>query len=212
MFMLFAMGLMSRKYGLLFVAALLLVMAPLVMPPEVIDRVNYTFTGPETNEVTIFGFITLHPDSSTMERIHVWKKVAFSFIRSPFIGYGLTYQQILDSQFARLLVEVGAIGSALFIWILIRIFKCAWYVLHHATSWMHRALALGYLAAFIGVIVHSLGAITFYIVRIMEPFWFFTALVVYLYLYTKNREESGELAAAVSPAKAPPRRKHRVSS
>jgi len=39
-------------------------------------------------------------------------------------------------------------------------------------------LALGHLGALVGLLIHSLGANTFIIVRIMEPFWFLTALVV----------------------------------
>jgi energy-converting hydrogenase Eha subunit B len=49
----------------------------------------------------------------------------------------------------------------------------------------------------VGILVHGFGAITLYIVRIMEPFWFVTGLVVSLYLIKvqeagKMREESLE--------------------
>jgi hypothetical protein len=37
---------------------------------------------------------------------------------------------------------------------------------------------VGYLAGLVGLLVHSVGANTFIIVRIMEPFWFLTALIV----------------------------------
>jgi hypothetical protein len=37
---------------------------------------------------------------------------------------------------------------------------------------------MGYLAGFIGLLYHGIGANTFIIVRIMEPFWFVTAMVV----------------------------------
>lgn len=36
----------------------------------------------------------------------------------------------------------------------------------------------GFLAGFIGLLVHSIGANTFIIVRIMEPFWFVLGMVV----------------------------------
>jgi hypothetical protein len=39
---------------------------------------------------------------------------------------------------------------------------------------------MGYLAGFAGLLTHGIGANTFIIVRIMEPFWFFTAIVVML--------------------------------
>jgi hypothetical protein len=37
---------------------------------------------------------------------------------------------------------------------------------------------MGYLSGFIGLLVHAFGANTFIIVRIMEPFWFMTGMVV----------------------------------
>ena len=40
-----------------------------------------------------------------------------------------------------------------------------------------RGLTLGFLAGFIGLLVHSFAAGTFIIVRIMEPFWFLAAVV-----------------------------------
>jgi hypothetical protein len=43
---------------------------------------------------------------------------------------------------------------------------------------LHKGLSMGFLAGFIGLLFHSIGANTFIIVRIMEPFWFVLAMVV----------------------------------
>lgn len=43
-----------------------------------------------------------------------------------------------------------------------------------------RGLALGFVAGTVGLIVHAVGANTFIIVPIMEPFWFFAGIVVAL--------------------------------
>jgi hypothetical protein len=43
-------------------------------------------------------------------------------------------------------------------------------------------MTLGYMAALLGIIIHGNGAITLYVVRIMEPFWFMTGIVVSLYM------------------------------
>jgi len=199
--MLIGMGLVSRKYVLIYAVAAILVLAPLALPDEVINRINYTFSGPESNEVSILGLFSLNIDSSTLERFYIWKKVGFKFLRSPLWGYGLTAEQILDSQFARLLVEVGGIGTALFIWILVRIFRCVWYLFKHSEFWFYRALALGYLAGYVGILVHSFGTITFYVVRIMEPFWFLTGIMVYLYLAEKARQDAAQAKAAAEATK-----------
>lgn len=188
LFMLVCMGVVSRRYILIYAVAAMLVLAPLALPQDVIDRVNYTFTGPPGSEISFFGLFSINVDTSTRERIDIWQKVGYLFIRSPLWGYGLTKEHILDSQFARLLVEVGAVGVGLFIWILFRMLRCAWYVFRKSRSWFYQALALGYLAAYGGILVHSFGTITFYIVRIMEPFWFFTGILIYIYLLEKSRE------------------------
>jgi hypothetical protein len=39
-------------------------------------------------------------------------------------------------------------------------------------------LSLGYLAGFTAMLTHSIGANSFIIVRIMEPFWFLTAMII----------------------------------
>jgi 2-oxoglutarate ferredoxin oxidoreductase subunit alpha len=44
----------------------------------------------------------------------------------------------------------------------------------------NQALALGFVAGTVGLLGHAIGANTFIIVRIMEPFWFFAAVVVAL--------------------------------
>ena len=43
-----------------------------------------------------------------------------------------------------------------------------------------KGLALGFLAGFVGLLLHAFSANTFIIVRIMEPFWFLAAIVVML--------------------------------
>jgi len=42
---------------------------------------------------------------------------------------------------------------------------------------LYKGLAMGFLAGFIGLLVHAVGANTFIIVRIMEPFWFVLGMV-----------------------------------
>jgi len=46
---------------------------------------------------------------------------------------------------------------------------------------------MGFPAGFIGLLVHSIGANTFIIVRIMEPFWFVAGMVAMIpELETRN--------------------------
>jgi hypothetical protein len=43
-----------------------------------------------------------------------------------------------------------------------------------------KGLAIGFVAGYIGLLFHAIGANTFIIVRIMEPFWFFTGIIAVL--------------------------------
>ena len=43
-----------------------------------------------------------------------------------------------------------------------------------------RGLSVGLIAGLAGLLVHALAANTFIIVRIMEPFWFLTGIVIAL--------------------------------
>jgi len=45
---------------------------------------------------------------------------------------------------------------------------------------LSKGLIMGYMVGFVGLLVHAIGSNTFVIIRIAEPFWFFTAIVVKL--------------------------------
>ncbi|GAI53875.1 unnamed protein product, partial [marine sediment metagenome] len=53
---------------------------------------------------------------------------------------------------------------------------------------LYKGLSLGFIAGFIGLAIHALTANTFIILRIMEPFWFITAII--MMLPTLEEEES----------------------
>ena len=44
----------------------------------------------------------------------------------------------------------------------------------------YRGLITGFIAGFVGLVVHAIGVNTFIIVRIMEPFWFFVGIITVL--------------------------------
>jgi hypothetical protein len=57
---------------------------------------------------------------------------------------------------------------------------------------LHKGLAGGFLAGFVGLLFHAIGANTFIIVRIMEPFWFIAAMVIMLPEIEKNENQVPE--------------------
>jgi O-antigen ligase len=86
----------------------------------------------------------------------------------------------MDAQYARTLVGSGALGFAAFaalLWAVLRSGLASYRQLRDPDG---RGLALGFVAGVVGLVFHAVGANTFIIVRIMEPFWFFAGVVIAL--------------------------------
>jgi O-Antigen ligase len=177
-----AMALLSRRRRLMIVGLIvMLVASPLVMtlfPDSVMKRVRYTFE-PERGQPTVrVGAVGLDP--STSARLISVKQAFEGFTHRPIFGYGVTGFAFMDQQFARTLVETGIVGLATFLALVWALLKAGVTSYRSLTVPEERGLALGFVAGTVGLLGHALGANTFIIVRIMEPFWFFAAIVVAL--------------------------------
>jgi hypothetical protein len=158
---------------LLFIAALL----PMIAPQAAKERVSYTFTQRyHPGQHVEVGNVRL--DTSTSVRLRSWKAAVQDFPRHPVLGFGVTGYSFLDAQFPRILLETGLVGLIAFLLVLWAIFKQGIIVFGQVHDPFHRGISMGFLAGFIGLLVHSIGANTFIIVRIMEPFWFVAGMVV----------------------------------
>jgi O-antigen ligase len=177
--MLLTLVLLSRRRLLLMsLLGALMILGPLAFPKQVVDRFNYTF-----HEKTDRGSYTLagsRLDLSTSARFDSWKQGLTGWTKSPFFGYGVTGFAFMDAQYMRVLVETGLIGLIAFLWLFWRTLRVAWDAHRRFIGTRIEGLTLGYLAGFAAMVTHSLGANTFIIVRIMEPFWFMTGIIVAL--------------------------------
>jgi O-antigen ligase len=72
------------------------------------------------------------------------------------------------------------LGLFTFFYLIVVIFRRTRDIYKEASDPFEKGLTMGFLAAFIGLLFHAIGANTFIIVRIMEPFWFMTAMVMIL--------------------------------
>jgi len=158
---------------LLFIALLL----PLVAPQKVKDRITYTFTQRfHPGQHVQIGDIRL--DTSTSARLVSWKDALKAYVKHPILGFGVTGYGFIDAQYPRVLVETGIVGMITFILLMWAIFRQGNMVFWATSDTLHKGLSMGFLAGFIGLLFHSIGANTFIIVRIMEPFWFVLGMVV----------------------------------
>ena len=201
-----ALGLMTRKYYVVLVVALVLSLSSVLMPAEVKDRVNYTFQRGTGEPIVIAGRHTgLQVDKSTYERIYVWQKVRYNLRVWPWLGGGVAWQSVLDSHYARVAIETGLLGLAAFVFMQLQMLRTCRDAYRWSRSWLGRGVAYGTATALVGIIVHSLGTITFLIIRIMEPLWFLLALTVVVRSlaieeYLKERDaESAEALTGVDP-------------
>ena len=191
---LIVLGILGRRKPQLFPLALLVVLTvPWWIPGAVTERLAETFTqAPELGQIRLGA---LRIDTSTSERLRGWEESLELFQRSPLYGMGVSGGPFMDAMYPRVLVETGLLGSAAFLYLLWAIYRMGLGGYRSATEPFTRGLALGFLLGFVGLLVHALAANTFIIVRIMEPFWLYAALVARSLLVGQSEQASQPQAA-----------------
>ena len=168
----------SRTIVLIF-SVILLVLSPFIMPDSVIERVKYTFERRRGYGKTLQEEVAGIPvDPSASQRIRSWETAFEEYPKHPILGYGITGWRFLDAQFIRVLIETGIIGLAAFLFLLSKLLSTTWTIYRDSEDELLHALALGFFIGTIALMTHGLGANTFIIIRIMEPFWLMAAIVL----------------------------------
>ena len=175
----FVLGLLLRQRIIITgLMAVVLLLSPIFLPSTVKDRILFTFTQEESSgQVQVGG---LHLDTSTSARIISLKSLLQDFPKHPVLGYGITGYEFIDAQYPKVLIETGLLGLIAFFYLLYSIFKMAIIHMNAVKTPYFKGLAIGFIAGYIGLLFHALGANTFIIVRIMEPFWFFAGIIAVL--------------------------------
>lgn len=189
-------GFLGRRKPLLLMLLLMGVLtSPWWLPGAVKERIVFTFTQEQSEgQIHVGG---LRVDTSTSERLRSWQQSMELFRRYPLWGTGVTGGPFMDAMYPRVLTEAGLLGLAAFLFLLWSIFRTGLIAFHEAPDPLSRGVALGFLLGFLGLLVHAVGANTFLIVRIMEPFWLYAALIVKSLLLVQ-RNQSAEDGARVS--------------
>jgi len=164
------------------------ILFPIVAPQlyySMVDRVMVTFTGAHSASYTTYtvggGKIS---DESALQRIESWKMVLNE--RFPknlftiFFGNGVTGIGFVEGQFFLVLGEIGFFGVITFYWVLIKIAYFSMVAYQNSSDELTMSLSITVVCALIALIFQSLTTNTFIIVRIMEPLWFLTGLVMLL--------------------------------
>jgi len=188
---LMVLGFMTdRRLIILGVLIIGLMVSPLFLPSAVKNRILYTFNQPEAQGQIQIGEIRL--DTSTSARLVSWKEAFQGWTQHPLLGHGVTGYGFVDAQFPRVLVETGILGFTAFCYLLFSIFKVTLNNLKKLKTPYFQGLGIGFFAASVGLVVHALGANTFIIVRIMEPFWFFAGIIVVMPAMERQQAEQAQ--------------------
>jgi O-antigen ligase len=175
--MLFAFVWLSEKRKLIIIILLFMVIfIPLIAPQKVRDRISFTFSQRSQPGQIQIGGIRL--DTSTSARLRSWQGVLRETVKHPILGFGVTGYYFVDAQYPRVLAETGIIGMISFLLLMWAILRQGNMVFGSTSDIFHKGISMGFMAGFTGLLVHAIGANTFIIVRIMEPFWFVLAMVV----------------------------------
>ncbi len=155
---------------------------------KVRERVEMTYSGQyAVNKVRVLG-VEFRLEESAYSRYAMMRDVFSKWLpMHPILGRGVTGIGLGDTQYALLLGEIGLLGFLAFSWMAYRIYLAASAVyLWYEETWI-KAAAIGLMAALAGLLAQASGVNTFIIVRIMEPFWFLTAVVMRLYTLGKEQ-------------------------
>jgi len=167
----------KRKLNLSIIYLLFFVIFIFLSPKVVINRLSSTFEAdryyPETQKVMGIGF-----DPSASDRIARFKISLKNWSKYPILGAGVTGGGLIDGQYFRILEETGSLGLIIFGWLIYSIFINAYAVFKRLEEPFLKGISLGLIIGLSGLLAHSIGTSTFILVRIMEPFWFFVAIVI----------------------------------
>jgi O-antigen ligase len=168
----------KRRFYLLAGLVVIIAMSPAILPHVAKERIKETFTQPEQPGQIQFGKLRL--DTSASARITSYKEALLDWQKRPILGHGVTGYTFMDAQYPRILVETGIFGLLAFAWLIYSIFRVGFDTWKDQEDNLLRGLSAGLIGGLVGLLVHAIGANTFIIVRIMEPFWFLTGIVIAL--------------------------------
>ena len=197
MVLVLSLRLFRRKPVVAPIILIALLAVPWWAPEAVRERILFTFTQPVEEGQIRFGAVRV--DTSTSDRLRSWERAVDHWKAYPFLGSGITGGPFTDAMYPRILTETGTVGLVAFFILIGAVFRMGWSASRQAQDPFPRGVAMGFLLGLVGLLVHSIGANSFIIVRIMEPFWLVAALVARS-LVTARANEAAEAQPPIPSA------------
>ncbi len=100
--------------------------------------------------------------------------------QNPFMGHGAGWRRMAfyDSQIPLLLFENGIIGTAIFLWMLFRIFVNGLKNFIVSKDVYFKAISAAFVASFFGILIQSVPSAAWMITLVIEPFWYFAGIII----------------------------------
>lgn len=163
------------------------------LPARVSARVTGTFRVEREFHEKI-GPVDL--DASASARIYSYKQALRRWGQRPIFGYGVTGTGFMDAQYPRVLAEAGIVGLVAFLWIFWRLLGQVRRVFRGAQDPFLRGAAMGFFCGIIAMLGHAVGANSFIIIRIAEPFWLLAGLILVIPMIEESVQGSGVRTAS----------------
>ncbi|MBN2301735.1 MAG: O-antigen ligase family protein [Lentisphaerae bacterium] len=160
-----------------------------LLPDRVEDRIAVTFQGYREHDENIAG---IKLDSSASERIRAYKRAIQSWLDNPLLGNGVTGTHFIDGQYPRLLAETGIVGLSAFGYMIAQLLLSVRRIYRTTEDPFFKGTAMGLICGIAAVLAHALTANSFIIIRIAEPLWLLTGLVLLMPSVTEHAAHEPE--------------------
>jgi len=166
-----------RIYGMAILIGSLVLLPNL--PSYITARIERTFEGRQEYKIpTITGEEkVIRLDSSSSSRVTKFENILNYWSEYPVFGLGITGAGFVDSTIFRTIGELGLMGMLVLVWLFYTILSETFNAYKYSRNKLNKGLCIGYICGIIGLLVHATTANTFFLIRIMGPFWFLTGLI-----------------------------------
>lgn len=170
---------LRRSRALLVALALLVVFASAILPAEVQERAS--------SVAVVFGA----PERTTQSwaaRLGAWHMVVGQMVSQPLVGYGMGALPLgwIDNELIKELYYGGVVGLALYVLVLVGLWRMGAEVARRAPEAWMRAFGWGFLGGFVGAMVQGITATNLTAIRSAGVFWLTAGVVAGLYVASRE--------------------------
>lgn len=135
------------------------------------------------------------PPSSWEARVSGWQIYSRYFFNAPLLGNGAGFTtRTIDNEYIKVLVDKGLLGIFVFLWMLIKFLMIPIKSLKSVKEDnILYGYTIGFLAATFSIMVHSIGAVSFTVIRIAELYFMLLGIQICILNATIKEQKKSKL-------------------